>query len=70
MEFNNYGMLEVSMIAYVRNVIAEFLEIIQGKSATPAADHLFTVGDEKDAKPLKEERALAFHHTVAQLVFM
>jgi hypothetical protein len=70
MEFNDDGTLEVSMIAYIRNVIAEFPEIIQGKTATPAADHLFTVRDRKDAKPLEEERVLAFHHTVAQLLFM
>ena len=36
----------------------------------PAADHLFKVRDEKEAKPLEEERALVFHHTVAQLLFM
>ena len=36
----------------------------------PAADHLFTVRDEKEARALKEERALVFRHTVAQLLFM
>jgi hypothetical protein len=50
-------------------VISEFPEAICGKAATPAADYLFTVQDEKNAKPLKEERALAFHHRVAQLLF-
>jgi hypothetical protein len=44
--------------------------VITGKSATPAADHLFTIRDEKEAKPLDKERALTFHHTVAQLLFM
>jgi len=70
MEFRKDGTLGVSMIPYLKNVIAEFPEIISGKSPTPAADHLFKVRDEKDAKPLEEERALAFHHTVAQLLFM
>ena len=70
MEFRKDGTLEVSMIAYLKNVIAEFPEIISRKSPTPAADHLFQIREEKDAKPLKEERALAFHHTVAQLLFM
>jgi hypothetical protein len=46
MEFKDDVTLEVSMIAYTRNVIAEFLEIFQGKAATPAADHLYTVRDE------------------------
>jgi hypothetical protein len=70
MEFNDDGTLEASMITYLKNVISEFPEVITGKSATPAADHLFTIRDEKEAKPLDKEQALAFHHTVAQLLFM
>ncbi len=70
MEFRKDGTLGVSMIAYLENVIAEFPEIISGKLPTPAADHLFQIREEKDAKPLEEERALAFHHMVAQLLFM
>ncbi len=70
MEFNDDGTLEVSMITYMKNVISKFPEVIMGKLATPAADHLFTIRDKKEAKPLDEERALAFHHTVAQLLFM
>jgi len=70
MEFRKDGTLGVSMIPYLKNVIAEFPEIISGKSPTPAADHLFQIRDEKDTKLLDEERALAFHHTVAQLLFM
>jgi hypothetical protein len=44
--------------------------LITGKAPTPAADHLFKIRDKKESKPLEEERALAFHHTVAQLLFM
>ncbi len=60
MEFRKNGTLGVSMIAYLKSVIAEFPEIISGK--------LLREGD--NAKPLGEERALAFHHKVAQLLFM
>jgi hypothetical protein len=67
MEFNDDGTLDVSMIPYLKNVIADFPELIVGKAATPAADHLFVIRDEKEARPLEEERALGFHHTVAQL---
>jgi len=70
MEFRQDGTLEASMIPYLKNVIAEFPELISGKSPTPAADHLFNIRDAKDTKPLEEERALAFHHTVEQLLFM
>ncbi len=58
------------MIPYLKNVIAEFQEVISGKSPTPAANNLFKIRDQKDAKPLEEKRALAFHHMVAQLLFM
>ena len=70
MEFRKDGILGVSLIAYLKNVIAEFPEIISGKSPMRAADHLFQIADEKEVKHLEEERALAFHHTVAQLLFV
>ena len=70
MEFNKDGTLDTSMIPYVKGVTAEFPELIKGRAATPATEHLFTVQDEKGARPLKEERALAFRHTMAQLLFM
>jgi hypothetical protein len=34
------------------------------------ADRLFDIRDKKEARPLEEERAVAFHHTTAQLLFM
>ena len=70
MEFCNDGVLEVSMIEYLKNVIEEFPEVIKGRAATPAHEKLFVIRDEKDARKLSEEQALAFHHTVAQLLFM
>jgi hypothetical protein len=70
MEFNEDGTLDASMITYLKNVISESPEMITGKLGTPAADHLFTIRDEKEAKPLDKERTLTFHHTVAQLLFM
>jgi hypothetical protein len=69
-EFNDDGTLDVLMVNYLKSVIADFSEMITGKAATPAANHLFTVRDEKEARALEEERALVFHHTVAQLLFM
>ena len=43
MEFNKDGTLDRSMIPYLKGVIAEFLELIKGRTATPATEHLFTV---------------------------
>jgi len=70
MEFCEDGALEVSMFKYLKNAIEEFPEIIRGRAATPAHDKLFEIRDEAEAKKLNKEQALAFHHTVAQLLFM
>ncbi len=70
MEFNEDGTLEVLMITYLKNVIRQFPEEILGKALSPAAEHLFAVREKNKARGLEEERALAFHHTVAQLLFM
>jgi len=51
-------------------VIDEFPEVIKGRAVTPAHDKLFVIRDDKEARKLSEEQALAFHHTVAQLLFM
>ncbi len=70
MEFCDDGTLEVSMIKYLKNVIEEFPEVIKRQAATSAHEKLFVIRDEKDARKLSEEQALAFHDTVAQLLFM
>jgi len=70
MEFCEDRALEVYMFKYLKNVIEEFSEIIRGRAAMPAHDKLFEIRDEADAKKLNKEHALAFHHTVAQLLFM
>jgi hypothetical protein len=57
------------MIDYLKGVIQDFPEEITGRATSPAADHLFTIRSEKDSKPLEEERAIAFHHSVAQILF-
>jgi hypothetical protein len=54
---------------YIHKVIQEFPEQITGSAPSPAADHLYQICDASQAKPLDEQRALAFHHTVAQLLF-
>ncbi len=70
MEFNEDGMLDVSMITYLKNVIGQCPEEVSGKALSPVAEHLVAVRDKSKARGLEKERALAFHHTVAQLLFM
>jgi hypothetical protein len=70
MKFNDDGTLDVSMIKYLQNVTKDFPEVITGRAAIPAANRLVNIRDEKEARALEEDQALAFHHTVAQLLFM
>jgi hypothetical protein len=70
LEFQQDGRLSVSMVNYLKNIIDGFPDQILGRAATPAGERLFDIRDEKEARPLDEERAIAFHHTTAQLLFM
>jgi hypothetical protein len=70
MEFNNKGTLDVSMITYSKNVIEQFPEVINRNATRPAAEHLFMVRDKKETKTLEEDQVLAFHNTIAELLFM
>jgi hypothetical protein len=70
LEFQQDGRLSVSMVNYLKNVIDGFPEQIVGRAATPAGERLFDIREEKEVQPLEEERAIAFHHTTAQLLFM
>ena len=64
------GSPEVSMFQYLDDIIDDFPELITGKAATPAADHLFSVRDTDEAKYLLGEKAIAFHHTTSQFLFL
>jgi hypothetical protein len=64
------SIVQMSMITYTLKVISDFLEKIASSCILPAGDHLFTVCTALEAKFLPEEQAQAFHHTVAQLLFL
>ena len=68
--FMDNGSLEVSMFQYLDGIIDEFPELIMGKAATPAADHLFSVRDADEAKYMPEKKATAFHYTTDQLLLL
>ena len=70
LEFMNNGSLDVSMLKYLDSIIDKFPELITGKAATTAADHQFSVRGVDEAKYLSEEKAIAFYHTSAQLLFL
>ena len=45
------------MIEYIGKILIAFPENIVGSAASPSADHLFNISDEKEAKCLLEEQA-------------
>jgi hypothetical protein len=70
LNFSQPGIAQISMIKYTTKAIDDFPKTITTTCTTPAADHLFTVCDEQEAKFLPEQQAQAFHHTVMQLLFL
>ena len=44
--------------------------MIERTASTPASDYLFQIRDETEASKLDGERAISFHHAVAQLPFL
>merc|ERR1712194_658146 len=57
-------------MGHVYKILEEFVEVIKKTAATPARDNLFQVRAEELAEQLPEELAVAFHHAVAQLLFL
>eukprot|EP00957_Ditylum_brightwellii_P171293 13039681-Ditylum_brightwellii.AAC.1 len=68
LNFSKKGEVRISMIDYIKETIEDFPEAIEGTVATPAADHLFKVN--KNAMPLDEEMARAFHTSTAKPLFL
>ena len=53
-KFMENGSLEVSTFQYLDSIIDEFPELITGKAAAPASDHMFSVRDADKVKYLPE----------------
>ena len=72
LDYSGTKNVKISMIKYLKKIFVAFPEKITTTAETPAAEHLFKVaeGDDHTSKILPEEQAQAFHHTVAQLLFL
>ena len=68
LDFSSAKTLKIGMIKYIKKICDNFPEEIKSAPATPAAEHLFNVCEDNKHKLLPAEQALAFHHTVAQLL--
>ena len=54
---------------YLNKIVSEFPETIYGIAVSPAAEHLFTVKEDKVRKLVDKDQATAFHHSVVQFLF-
>ena len=70
LDFSEDGNCKVSMIPYLNELLRDFPELLGAIATSPAADHLFKVRPEGEARLLPEEQAISFHHFVARLLFM
>ena len=57
------------MIDYLKKIVSDFTETIEGRLAIPAAEHLFSVRDDATMNMLVGELATEFHHEVTKLLF-
>ena len=64
------GNVILLMIKHVYKILDDFVEVLKRTRATPARNNLFRVQIEELTEHLLEELVGAFHHMVAQLLFL
>ena len=69
-DYSKTGVLSISMIKYIEDMIEEFPKLITKTSRTPHTDNLFWVREESEATFLSKDQAQQFHRVVAQLLFL
>ena len=73
-DYGEKGAVKMSMIKHIAKIFEDFPDEIGKTASSPASDHLFQVRDadecEKEGKYLCAEKKRAFHHSVAQLLFV
>jgi hypothetical protein len=69
LNFSIAGEVKITMIDYLKGVLEDFRKVIVKRATSLASDQLFTVQPDDERNFLDEPRALAFHHSVAQLLF-
>jgi hypothetical protein len=70
LDFRTKGKVKMSMVPFLKNALEQFPEEIKGTALTPASDHLFTVKNDRNKRVLEEPLDQAFHHAVAQLLYV
>ena len=62
------GKVQITMADYIKKILEEIPDDMEGEVASPAANHLFEVN--KDGEFLEKDRAELFHHFLAKLLFL
>jgi hypothetical protein len=70
LDFTEPGVFQVDMSDYIKGILEEFPETVTKSSPTPHADNLFSVKEDELIKKLDKDRAMQFHRTTAQLLFL
>lgn len=70
LDYSEQGKVKIRMVPYLKEILEDFPEEITGTKVTPAADYLFKIQGDGEAKKLPEEQAASFHRTTAKLVFV
>ena len=68
LDFSLDDKVQISMVDYIKNMLEELPEDMDGIATTPAAEHLFKVNETPTY--LDEKDAMFFHHNVAKLLFL
>jgi hypothetical protein len=69
LDFSCPSKVRISMVDYIKSILADMPSSMDGTSPTPAANHLFTINT-ASPKLLPPSDAEFFHHVVAQLLFL
>jgi hypothetical protein len=69
LDYSEEGKVKIIMSKYIEEMLGELPPDMDGESATPAANHLFTV-NEKNPILLDEATAEFFHANTAKLLFL
>ena len=68
LDYSTPGQCKIWMEDYILDMLEDLPIDMQGHAATPAAHHLFNVGD--NVELLDADKAQAFHHNTAKLLFL
>jgi hypothetical protein len=70
LDFSVPGKVRFTMIDYIKEMLAELPEDMDGEAPTPASNHLFDVNEKSAEMQLDKKTADLFHHNVAKLLFL